>query len=249
MGLIIVTGDLTFEARKDEFDKARNFLATLMGHFDLGPDHLVVIPGNHDLKWTDDGNYEEGAELKVSPAAAREQYEDFYRELLRHSPNDLLSMGRRYVFDSGVQFEFCALNSNGVETGGDFLAGMGRLQAHAFTKTATEMGWKHRLLHEEPYPGSHALRILALHHHLVGTEDIELAKEYYTGFGTAIDARKIMRNAADFGVSLVLHGHRHRSFVWRTSVYRLPDKAAPAFDLGEISILGAGSAGSKALRS
>jgi len=68
-----------------------------------------------------------------------------------------------------------------------------------------------------------ALRVLALHHHLTLTEDLEPAKGYGAGFGIAVDAPRIMRLAARYGVQLALHGHKHRVFMWRSKVYKLPE--------------------------
>ena len=85
-----------------------------------------------------------------------------------------------------------------------------------FSGVRKELGW-------ETEGASLSLRILVLHHHLTATENFESPDEYSKGFGMAIDAKKILRDAADCGVHLVLHGHRHRVFVWREGVYALPD--------------------------
>jgi hypothetical protein len=45
----------------------------------------------------------------------------------------------------------------------------------------------------------------------------------------------------------VLHGHRHRVFVWREGVYALPEFTAKKWQLGRVSLLGGGSAGSTAV--
>jgi hypothetical protein len=95
---------------------------------------------------------------------------------------------------------------------------------------------------------SAALRILALHHHLTLTDDLEDEGEYEKGFGMAIDSMKTLRKAAKNGVQLVLHGHRHRSFIWRSAVYELPEIVKERWSLGHVSILGAGSCGSSAVK-
>ena len=86
-----------------------------------------------------------------------------------------------------------------------------------------------------------------LHHHLTATENFESPNEYSKGFGMAIDAKKILRDAADCGVHLVLHGHRHRVFVWREGVYGASEFTAKKWQLGRISLLGGGNAGSTAV--
>lgn len=144
-------------------------------------------------------------------------------------------MGRRFQLPSGIAMEICALNSSSLETGPNFLAGMGRVEEKAFGEVAKELCW------DEP---NFAFRILALHHHLTFTEDLEPAHGYYAGFGIAVDAPRIMRMAAKYGVHLALHGHKHRVFIWRSNVYNLPEYASDDWQLGKLSIIGGATAGS-----
>jgi hypothetical protein len=76
------------------------------------------------------------------------------------------------------------------------------------------------------------------------TENIEPAEDYYRGFGIAVDAVRIQRLAAKYGVQLAVHGHKHRAFIWRSGVYELLENAEQKYNLGELSIIGGGSAGS-----
>jgi hypothetical protein len=43
---------------------------------------------------------------------------------------------------------------------------------------------------------------------------------------------------------MAIHGHKHRAFIWRSSVFHLPENAQLSYELGQLSILGGGSAGS-----
>ena len=114
---------------------------------------------------------------------------------------------------------------------------MGRVQEAAFTEVANELGWQDN--------STMALRVLALHHHLTLTENLEPYGEFYRGFGIAVDAARILRMAAKNGVQLALHGHKHRAFIWRSQVYELPEHTQMGHRLGNMSIVGGGSAGSK----
>jgi predicted phosphodiesterase len=236
IGLVVVTGDLTFLGSAAEFDAAAKALFSLLGVLQLGPDHLIVVPGNHDIVWSSDVEYSDGADVKVAPLTATENYRNFYKTMFRHDANQHLSMGRRYVFPSGLVVEIAALNSSSLETGKNFLAGMGRIQETAFQHVANELKW-----HDDK---SLALRALALHHHLTLTENLEPAEGFYHGFGIAVDAPRIQRMAARHGVQLALHGHKHRCFVWQSTVYELLEEAHPKHQLGNLSIVGGGSAGS-----
>lgn len=236
IGLIIVTGDLTFTGEVSEFQEAARSLQRLLGNLDLNTEHLVVVPGNHDIRWTTSAIYRENDEVTAAPAAARANYITFYRQLFRHEPSPHLSMGRRYLLPCGLAVEVCALNSSSLETGKNFLAGMGRIEEASFGDVAVQLGWAKSTM---------ALRILAVHHHLALTENLEPAAGYLRGYGLAVDAVRIQRMAAKHGVQLALHGHKHRAFIWRSSIYELPEFSQPEHRLGPLSIAGGGSAGSK----
>ena len=238
IGLVVVTGDFTFTGETAEFHEALASLRLLLGVLNLSTDHLVIIPGNHDIRWTSTASYQEDAEVALAPDEARKNYADFYRELYRHAPSEHLAMGRRYLLPSGVAVEICALNSSSLETGKHFLAGVGRISEGAFEDVASTLGWKDRRI------GSMALRIVMVHHHLALTEDLEAASGYPKGFGLALDAVRIQRLAASYGVQLALHGHKHRAFLWRSYVFELPEHAQPNYFLGELAIVGGGSVGS-----
>lgn len=239
VGAIVVTGDLTFSGSEEEYREAETSLRRLCGLWDLDTDRVVAIPGNHDIRWTRATAYDDQAKVEVAPEEATGNYQRFYRRLFGHSPDPLLAMGRRFVLPCGLVVEVCAVNSSSLEHGKDFLSGMGRVQEHAVAQVASELGWV-----EVPKEGL-SLRLLALHHHLALTENLESPADYYRGFGIAIDAPRIQRLAARRGVHLVLHGHKHRTFVWRSGVYELPEHAQTSWRLGDLAIVGGGSAGSR----
>ncbi|MGH3692741.1 MAG: metallophosphoesterase family protein [Pseudonocardiaceae bacterium] len=239
IGAILLTGDLTFIASDAEFDAARTAIFRFVtGDLALGLEHLVVVPGNHDIAWTKNEatTYQPGAQVTVAPTDATRAYSHFYQKLYLHDPHEHLSMSRRFVFPGGNLVDVIGVNSSSLEQGKSFLAGMGRIQEAAYRTAASSLEW-----------GSDeglSLRLLALHHHLVLTEDLESADDFERGFGIAVDAARILRMAARDGVHIAVHGHKHRAFVWRTDVYELPESTHEVWDLGPINIVGGGSAGS-----
>jgi predicted MPP superfamily phosphohydrolase len=50
---LVVTGDLTHQANKTEFEKAEAFLSELKKHFQVPDECCIVCPGNHDLDWNE----------------------------------------------------------------------------------------------------------------------------------------------------------------------------------------------------
>lgn len=235
IGLVLITGDFSFTGKPEEFSEAANSINRLLGLFNLDKDRLLIIPGNHDIQWTKAENYDETAKVEQAPEAARRNYMDFCRQLYGHDPDASLVMGRRFVLPSGMVLEVCGVNSSSLETGKDFLAGMGKVDESSLDKIAKQFHW---------HQSSAAFRILCIHHHLALTENLEPIKDYYRGYGIAIDAPKTLRTAASNHVQLVLHGHKHRPFVWASSVYELPEHTHQKWALGRVAMLGGGSAGS-----
>jgi hypothetical protein len=113
---------------------------------------------------------------------------------------------------------------------------MGRIDEGSSSDVANALGWKDRK--------TVALRVLVVHHHLALTEDLEPAAGYSRGYGLAVDAVRIQRLAAKKGVHLAIHGHKHRAFIWRSLVYETLELTNTEYRLGELSIIGGGSAGS-----
>jgi 3',5'-cyclic AMP phosphodiesterase CpdA len=237
IGMVIISGDFTFIGSTAEFEEATTAILHLLGILDLSTDHLVIIPGNHDVQWTTDEAYDHNKPVVEAPPKAKQNYEAFYRRLMRHEPSRHLSMGRRFALPCGLAVEACALNSSSLETGRDFLAGMGKIDEAAFTDVAQKLGWASA--------STVALGVLIVHHHLALMEDLEPAEGYGRGYGLAVDAVRIQRLAVRHGVHLALHGHKHRSFIWSSVVYELPQYAQTEYRLGELSIVGGGSCGSK----
>jgi len=243
IGAVIASGDFTFIGSQEEFDEARIALTKLLGLLDLSTDHLIVVPGNHDIQWTTNEEYTPESEVKEAPDDAKKNYEEFYQKMFQHSPSPHLGMGRRWLLPSGLLLDISALNSSSLQTGKNFLAGMGRIDESSFEEVRTKLGWQNSR-DGAPNP-TRAMRLLVIHHHLAVTEDIEPATGFALGYGMAVDAVRIQRLAAKWRVQLALHGHKHRAFFWRSSVYELPEHASTNYKLGEISIIGGGSAGSK----
>ncbi len=236
IGLVIISGDFTFVGSQTEYNEATTAIRRLLGILDLSPDYLIIVPGNHDMRWSTDATYDYDAKVSQAPPQAKANYEQFYRGLMRHEPGRHLSMGRPFALPCGHMVEICALNSSSLEQGKNFLAGMGKIDEAAFAEAAQALGWNAKQ--------SAALRLLVVHHHLALTEDLEPAESYGKGYGLAVDAVRVQRMAANKGVHLALHGHKHRSFIWRSTVYELPEFAHTEYRLGELSIIGGGSCGS-----
>jgi hypothetical protein len=190
VGLIVISGDLTCVASDKEFYEAFRFVHALLGALKLGPEQLIVVPGNHDLMWTKNAARVDGDKVSEAPADAQRSYRlAFYERVFRHPAATHLGMARRYVCPNGLTLEIGGLNSSGLEQGKNWLAGMGRVADGALDEIAHALGWKAK----EP---STALRLLVHHHHLTATEDILPLSGFERGFGMASDAKKTLQAAS-----------------------------------------------------
>lgn len=243
VGLVIISGDLTYRAAADEFYEAFRFIHALLGMLGLGTEHLVMVPGNHDIAWTKqpDDAWQPSLPVSEAPEAATKQYRAFYERIFRHPAASHFAVARRFVCPNGSCLEVGGLNTSALEQGKSWLAGMGRVDDLAFGDVTQTLGW-----HE--HTPSLALRILALHHHVTVTEDVLPTAEFMRGFGMASDAKRTLRQAARRGVQLILHGHRHQPFLGAEQVYAELERTQTSWSLGKIGIVGAGSAGSTAVR-
>ncbi|HEX4950874.1 MAG TPA: TIR domain-containing protein [Blastocatellia bacterium] len=48
---LVISGDLTNRATKEEFDHAYEFISGLIERFKLSAERCIIVPGNHDLSW------------------------------------------------------------------------------------------------------------------------------------------------------------------------------------------------------
>ena len=244
-GLVIISGDITDRGLKTEFYEAFRFIHALLGAYGLGPEHLLMVPGNHDIAWTKDEVWTSGARITQALDEATREYRRFYRHVFRHDEDPKLSMARRYVCANGLVLEAGGLDSSALERGKKWLSGMGRVADGAIADVGEALGWT-------VDKKSLALRLLVHHHHIAVTESVLPADEYSSGFGIAHDAQQTLRKAKNCGVQLILHGHRHQPYLGVQPVYPelesgmsvSASKSAP----GEVGIVGAGSAGSKQVR-
>src|SRR5581483_3060637 len=48
---LVVSGDIAYLAKKDEYEDAARFIADLKRDLELDNGHVVIVPGNHDVNW------------------------------------------------------------------------------------------------------------------------------------------------------------------------------------------------------
>jgi len=228
---VIVSGDFTWTGSEEEFALARDFLARLRSAFDLTPDHFVLIPGNHDIQWSEEPtDYQPEAPVQRPSREAEQNFRMFFSEAVKYNPTSYLSMGRRFLLGNFVALDVIGLNSSRLEQ--RHFAGYGFVQGSQFRKAVEQMKWgedKHRTHY----------RLLVLHHHLLPVAPVEDIGGYDPRFSLTVDATDILSRSTMAEVDLILHGHQHQPFVATFNRGMNPRESSGR----SIAVHGAGSAG------
>jgi len=224
---VIVSGDVTFHAKTTEFDRAAECLrqiADWAGFREANSRRVGVVPGNHDLRFTETPENPD-TPVDVVPADSRDAYAAFYKSLFHRSPNEFMSAGRRFLLGRSIPVEIVLLNSSLLEqvsepkqeaAGGPAgkhrsvrFQGQGFVGDPQLEDAAKQMGWS------TPRKGR-AVRVVVLHHHLLPVPYSEAA-QFGGNYSTVLDAGRLARWLVDHRVDIVLHGHQHEPFVARLS--------------------------------
>ena len=204
LGGLIVTGDLTWSARREQFALAKQSLRQLQSLTGMPETHLAVLPGNHDLAFSADPAGK-GSRVTATAADARSEYEQFYESLFfqRPSSDEHLISGRRYLLGHAVPVELVCLNSSALQQTKGHFQGHGYLGPEQLSAAAHEFGWDRA--GERP----RAWRVVALHHHVIPITYRELPVTDQP-YSVVLDAEALMRWVAANHVDVVIHGHMHQ---------------------------------------
>jgi len=231
---VVISGDLTWQGKPEEFDDALDLILKLRSVFELDPYYdLVVVPGNHDIVWAqqNEGDYDRKKPVQFPSHEAQKNYADFFVRALGLPPNDYLSLGRRYLLSNYVTLDILGLNSTRLEQ--KHFAGYGFVGLEQVEAAASSMGWSSK--NERT-----TYRMMVLHHHVIPAAAVEEITTYDHNYSLTLDAGQIVYKALQLDTDLISHGHKHQPFI--SCVSRPP--RTKAYDAGKsLAIHGAGSAG------
>jgi hypothetical protein len=230
IGGVIISGDITWKAAKEEFDLANSLISWASSWGKLENYQFTICPGNHDIAFSDDSSVK-GAKITKAPCEARAGFEDFYETLFYMKPNEYISSGRRFLLGKAVPVEIVCLNSSYLTQHEDLFQGHGFLGRKQLDDAAAQMGWK---INVEPM----VFRIVVLHHHLLPVTFREIP-EAGRQYSVILDAEALSRWIVEYRIRLVLHGHMHQPFQSRVS--KPIDIKNPERGWFEYYVLGMGS--------
>lgn len=204
IGAIVVTGDVTTQG--DWTDETMypivDEMKRLASELDLPTQHIVLVPGNHDII-----RYAAGA---TGVKATIDHMKDYKHERDFRNFSDRLT-GRflrgslNKIFDFSMlhgTLQLCALNSCSI-AGFDGWTEYGYV-GQGGIDTLQEL--------ESAHVARPTFRVMALHHHLLPVAKVEVANSdqaQASGVSLTIDAVKLLDAAARARVHIALHGHQH----------------------------------------
>jgi 3',5'-cyclic AMP phosphodiesterase CpdA len=207
---VLVTGDLTWRASEEESELVREFLRGVQSWSKLTDYQIVLCPGNHDVRFSDDpGDLEK--EVTVAPDEARASYEHLYEDLYNLVPNEFISLGRRFLLSRTFSVEVASINSSLLEQSPGAFQGDGFVGDPQLNDVAAQFGW------EEGDRGPRPYGMVMLHHHVVPVTYREIP-EKGRSYSVVLDAGALTRWAARYRIDLILHGHMHQPSAARLDV-------------------------------
>ena len=200
---VIVSGDLTFEATKEEFDTCIKFFKDLKSIYGIELSKSSMCPGNHDIKFTNKESHE-NVPIQTAYDDAKMNYVEFYRSIFEVEPEKELFMIRKYLVEYETAVEIISINSNILQQEENHFQGMGFVGAEQIRKIEAKLN---KIEHVNPK----LLRILVMHHHLVPNMFREEPQKDFS-YSITLDSPAISQFIKDNKIRIVLHGHSHKEF-------------------------------------
>lgn len=198
--LLLITGDFTTKGKwsSEHSAKMKQEILNLCHALGIAQDKILALPGNHDMVRYDSSSKDSIAEQSKSNQLEKKferDYRIFIDDLTGRSWRENLSYNAYFKIKKiGKNLDITVLNSCGIVS----------------TSEWTEYGYVGQegidAINNLPN-NNDSLRILALHHHLLPVNDVDLLNK--KGISLTVDSLKIIKSAISKNIKLALHGHQH----------------------------------------
>jgi predicted MPP superfamily phosphohydrolase len=202
IGVVVVSGDITTRGEPDGFTAARVFLERLLGKLGLGPEHVVVVPGNHDILLDD---------TVTRSYDAQQPFRDMV-SLLTGKKEPEMNRIHWFTTSSGPDLLILALNS--VRPRARTTMEYGYVGRDLYGPLVEEMRQIRASINARS--GVDPLTMAVLHHHVLPTALMEDPEEGRP-VSLTLDAGQLIEDLQRAGFHAILHGHQHVPFVGSTS--------------------------------
>jgi 3',5'-cyclic AMP phosphodiesterase CpdA len=198
---LVISGDITYKALKEEFDDAYNFIKDMNSIFSLKGNVYSICPGNHDIAFSSSTD-EPNAQVNTAFEDAKANYVYFFKKVYGYEPNDMLYTIKRFILSDVGPIEFININSCVLQQAEGVFQGMGFVGNDQITRIENELRTTSKL---NPF------RILVLHHHLMPVIFKE-SPENNKMYEITLDSEAIVQFIVKNNINIVLHGHSHKEF-------------------------------------
>ena len=238
LGGLIITGDITSCCKEEGFTKAKEFIYDLNRQLSriLISENIIFCPGNHDFVRKEEKLGDDYPKKVSENPDSIKYYKDFYSSIHNLFPNEYMACGRKLLMSTGITVEIVALNSLILQQYEDF-NGHGFLSSEQLEYVAKSMQW-------EKNSQTNSVRIAIMHHHYMPTclvEQIEVKKPS----SVVYDAERLAQWLVKYNVKLLLHGHKHQSFVSKVGHFDSKDDEINENTIKNFYIVGMGGTGAK----
>jgi len=234
IGVVVVSGDLITRGDANHYPAVEAFLSKLLEALELGKQHCVIVPGNHDL-WT------AGVEHPTRDYAHEEPYKQFVSAFFLTEFQGLERV-RRYRTRGGEDLIFVELNSSRIRS--DALKEYGYVSKHRYE---TLLEWINEWLKGDPPPSGRKIMFAVLHHHVLPVWAVSIPDDRRP-VSLCLDAGELIDQFQKHGIRFVLHGHQHFPFMGTVSRGPTGIDVVWGRERESVFILGCGSSGARADR-
>jgi hypothetical protein len=227
---LVITGDMVWSAELEEFLRAKEVVEEILMALELDRSRLLMIPGNHDIRW----NPGELANTTGSGRASREAY-DVFAALVKPVSVQRAVDALEVTSRSGrCSLRIIGLDSNRVE--GPDAPGIGFVARESLLACKRYVLEK---LREDREAGRVTNAWIAVHHHIFPACSLPLPEAERRKVSVMANASEVIDFANQMGIEVVLHGHEHQPSV--TVARRWPIDEGNVF--APVVSVGAGSFG------
>jgi tetratricopeptide (TPR) repeat protein len=232
---LVVSGDVAYLAKKDEYEDATKFITDLKRDLELDNDHVVIVPGNHDVNW------------KLSSNEKSQRFDEYLNFVGRVFGDDFATIYPSANWDFDMRKPrpepHMILSVHKAAAAGIVLIGFNSCVVEDEEQHFGAIGENQLALAREMLAGVDPawVRVAVLHHHV-----LPLERKLSMGDGGAGLDGTIVRDFAALESSLhrlkfdmILHGHKHDPGIRVSKLV----SAFEADDGKSMIVCGAGSAG------
>lgn len=201
--LLVITGDITNRARKEEFLLASQRILEIAKYFKITDiNKIFFVPGNHDSNWEDEERVLSSDASNITEAID-EKYKNIKTEFLLKSVLDSSQYGCFYSEPYFVIWQLEFANIIGINTS---VFDHHNKKPHHGVLRLSDIKILDKKLEELNIKDSGKLNLVMLHHHPVQQPDIPFTEADHS----------ILQNSSSFmdvcyknKINLIIHGHKH----------------------------------------